>query len=363
MAFLEFKNVRIAGIAAGVPKNIADNLHPTADDAVSTEYSPEDFVKTTGVKERSVSFELTTSDLCYEAAEKLIADLGWDKKEIEAIIFASQTPDYILPATACILQDRLGLSKECYATDMTLGCSGWVYGLSSIVSLLSAGTIKKGLLMCGEAKARYRGRKRLRNPLFGSAGTVTAVEFKEGAPAIQFHVGTDGSGFDAIITPDGGSRNPVTIDSFEPEMYEGKETLRLQSRMKGMDVFSFGITTAPKSVKKLAEYYDFDYLDADYFIFHQANMKMNNMIAKKLKLAPEKVPSSMYYYGNTNGASIPMTIVAELKGKVEDKPTMFVCCGFGVGLSWGTVAFKTDQLIISDLVEVSDEETDKVHVV
>ena len=295
-------------------------------------------------------------------AEKLIADLGWDKKEIEAIIFASQTPDYILPATACILQDRLGLSKECYATDMTLGCSGWVYGLSSIVSLLSAGTIKKGLLMCGEAKARYRGRKRLRNPLFGSAGTVTAVEFKEGAPAIQFHVGTDGSGFDAIITPDGGSRNPVTIDSFEPEMYEGKETLRLQS-MKGMDVFSFGITTAPKSVKKLAEYYDFDYLDADYFIFHQANMKMNNMIAKKLKLAPEKVPSSMYYYGNTNGASIPMTIVAELKGKVEDKPTMFVCCGFGVGLSWGTVAFKTDQLIISDLVEVSDEETDKVHVV
>lgn len=363
MAFLEFKNVRIAGIAAGVPKTIADNLHPTADDAISTEYSPEDFVKTTGVKERRVSSELTTSDLCYAAAEKLISDLGWNKNEIEAIIFASQTPDYILPATACILQDRLGLSKECYATDITLGCSGWVYGLSTVVSLLSAGTIKKGLLMCGEAKPRFRGTKRLRNPLFGNSGTVTAVEFKEGSTGIKFHLGTDGSGFDAIITPDGGARNPVSVESFAPEIIEGKETLRLQSRMKGMDVFSFGITTAPKSVKRLSEHYDFDYQEADWFVFHQANMKMNNMIAKKLKLPAEKVPSSMCYFGNTNGASIPMTIVAELKGKVEDKPTSFICCGFGVGLSWGTVAFKTDKLIVSDLVEVTDEETDKVHVV
>lgn len=363
MAFLEFKNVRIAGIAAGVPKNVADNLHPTVDDAISKEYSPEDFVKVTGVKERRVSFDLTTSDLCYAAAEKLIADLGWDKQEIGAIVFVSQTPDYILPATSCILQDRLGLSKECYATDMTLGCSGWVYGLSTVVSLLSAGTIKKALLMCGEAKGRFRGRKRLLNPLFGSSGTVTAVEFKEGASAIQFHMGTDGSGFDAIITPDGGSRNPVTIDSFTPEEIDGKETLRLQSRMKGMDVFSFGITTAPKSVKKLAEHYGFDYQQADWFVFHQANMKMNNMIAKKLKLPMEKVPSSMYLFGNTNGASIPMTIVTKLKGKLEDRQNMFVCCGFGVGLSWGTVAFKTDSIIISDLVEVSDEETDKVHVI
>lgn len=363
MAFLEFKNVRIAGIAAGVPKNVADNLHPTADDAFSTEYTPEDFVKTTGVRERRVSRTLTTSDLCYAATEKLISDLGWEKEDIDAIFFVSQTPDYILPATACILQDRLGLSKECYASDMTLGCSGWVYGLSSAVSLLSSGSIRKALVMCGEAKARFETEKRLRNPLFGSSGTVTALEYQEGAERIMFHFGTDGSGFDAIITPDGGSRNPVTKASFDKEIVEGKETLRLQSRMKGMDVFSFGITTAPKSVKKLAERYNFDYQQVDWFVFHQANMKMNNMIAKKLKLPMEKVPSSMYRFGNTNGASIPMTIVSELKGKVEDRPTFFVCCGFGVGLSWGTVAFKTNRLIISDLIEVSDEETDKVHVI
>lgn len=360
MAFFEFKNVRIAGIAAGVPKTVVSNLDPQSEDAVSADYAPKDFVEMTGVLERHVSKTLTTSDLCYEAAEKLIADLGWDKSEIEAIIFVSQSPDYILPATACILQDRLGLSKECYAEDIALGCSGWVYGLSTVASLVQNGSIPKALLLVGDAKKRAEGP---RDPLFGHAGTVTAVEFKEGVESLKFHFGTDGSGYAAIITPDGGSRNQISPRSFELEDVGGKMIHRMQTRMKGMDVFSFGITTAPKSVKKLAEHYGFDYQEADWFVFHQANMKMNNMIVKKLKLAPEKVPSSMYHFGNTNGASIPMTIVVELKGKVEEKTTKFVCCGFGVGLSWGTVAFTTENVIISDLVEVSDDKTDKVHVI
>jgi 3-oxoacyl-[acyl-carrier-protein] synthase-3 len=126
--------------------------------------------------------------------------------------------------------------------------------------------------------------------------------------------------------------------------------------MKGMDVFSFGITTAPKSIKKLSEKFGFNYLDYDYYIFHQANMKMNNQIVKKLKIDPEKVPSCMYNFGNTSSASIPMTIVSQLKGKVENKPTKFLCCGFGVGLSWGTVAFESDSLIVSELVEVDELE-------
>ena len=360
MAFIEFKNVRIAGISAGVPTFVASNLHPLDDDVVSTEYTPEAFVETTGVLERHISDHLTASDLCYKAAERLISDLKWDKSEIEAIVFVTQTPDYILPATACIMQDRLGLSRECYATDMSLGCSGWVYGLSSVAALVASGSIKKALLMVGDGKKRVKASK---DPLFGYAGTVTAIEYAEGVESMKFHFGTDGSGFDAIITPDGGSRNMISTDSFKMEDVEGKPLHRMQPRMKGMDVFSFGIRTAPKSVKSLAEHYGFDYLEADWFVFHQANLKMNNMIAKKLNLPAEKVPSSMYHFGNTNGASIPMTIVAELKGKCEDKPTSFVCCGFGVGLSWGTVAFKTDKLILSDLVEVSDEETDKIHVV
>lgn len=356
MAFCEFKNVRIAGIAAGVPKNVVSILNGDNDSVLAEGTSAEDFVEATGVKERRISQNLTTSDLCVAAAEKLIVDLNWNKDDIDAIFFVSQTADYILPATSCIIQDRLGLSKECYATDIALGCSGWVYGLSNAVSMISNNNFKKVLLLAGDAKKRAAAPS---DPLFGHAGTVTALEYVENEKGFQFHFGTDGSGYDAIITPDGGSRNQVSPASFEQYEFEGKMMHRMQSRMKGMDVFAFGISTAPKTVKKLAEHYAFDYLDNDYFIFHQANMKMNNMIVKKLKLPIEKVPSCMYNFGNTSSASIPMTIVTQLKGKIEEKPTKFLCCGFGVGLSWGTVRFETENLIISDLVEVEDnkEET------
>lgn len=355
MAFLEFKNVRIAGVSAGVPKRKVCNLDIKD---ISADYDSAAFVETTGVLERRLDEALTTSDLCVAAAERLIGDLGWDKADVDGLIFVSQTTDYYLPATACIVQDRLGLSKECYAEDIVLGCSGWVYGLSSIVSLMANGGIKKALLMAGDARRHVK----TNDPLFGFAGTATALEYEEGADGFQFHFGTDGSGFDAIIIPDGGSRNQVTERSFNDELIDGKHYNRMQTRMKGMDVFSFGISTAPKSVKKLAERFGFDYLNADYFVFHQANMKMNNMIAKKLKLPADKVPSCMYHFGNTSSASIPLTIVTQLKGKCEDK-AKFICCGFGVGLSWGTVAFETDNVVISDLVEVGEEVIDSKYVV
>ncbi len=353
MAFLEFKNVRIAGISAGVPENVVSNYTLKSGEDISADYTPEAFVETTGVKERRCSETLTTSDLCFAAAEKLIAELDWDKKDIEALIFVSQTADYVLPATACILQDRLGIPKECYAEDIALGCSGWVYGLSNIASLVSTGSIRKALLLAGDAKKRSTMK---RDPLFGDAGTVTAIEYVEGAKGFQFHLGTDGSGYDAIILPDGGSRNQVSPESFELHEYEGRMMHNMQTHMKGMDVFSFGITTAPKSVKKLAEHYGFNYLDADYVIFHQANMKMNNQIVKKLKFDPKRVPSCMYRFGNTSSASIPLTIVSELKGKYENNPTKFICCGFGVGLSWGTTSFEIENIVIPDIVNVKDDE-------
>lgn len=357
MAFLEYKNVRIAGLSAAVPFKIKSNLSSAT--KTSAYYDNEDFVKTTGVIERRYDGSITTSDLCYAAAERLISDLSWEKDEIDALIFVSQTADYYLPATACILQDRLGLSTECYAEDISLGCSGWVYGLSNVIGLLQNGDIRKALLLCGDARRRVKSD----NPLFGFAGTATALEFHKGNESFQFHFGTDGSGFDAIIIPDGGSRNQISAKSLEPEMIDGRLYNRLESRMKGMDVFGFGISVPPKSIKKLAEKYGFDYKDFDYYIFHQANMKMNNMIAKKLKLDPEKVPSCMSHFGNTSSASIPLTIVTQLKDRIENKPTKFICCGFGVGLSWGTVAFETDNIVISDLVEVSENEIDKIHVV
>lgn len=344
MAFLSVKNVRIAGISAGVPLRKINNLDIQD---LSADYEAKDFVEVTGVLERRVD-DYTTSDLCLSAAEQLIKDLEWEKKDIDAIIFVSQTTDFILPATACIIQDKLGLSKECYAEDIVLGCSGWVYGLSSLSSLMASGEIKKALLMAGDAKRRVESN----DPLFGYAGTVTALEYVEGEEGFKFHFGTDGSGYDAIITPDGGCRNQITDESFKEEIINGKKYNRLQTRMKGMDVFTFGVTTAPKSVKSLGKRYGFDYKEADYVIFHQANMKMNNMIAKLLKLPAEKVPSCMYNFGNTSSASIPLTIVTKLKGEVENKSTKFICCGFGVGLSWGTVAFESKNLVISNLVEI-----------
>lgn len=346
MAFLQIDNVRIAGFSAGVPATVVRNDDSSV---YSADYNAAAFVEMTGIRERRVDKVSCTSDLCYAASETLLADLNWNRKEIGAIIFVSQTADYRFPATSCILQDRLGLTKECYAADVNLGCSGWVYGLSIAASLMQAGNITKTLLMAGDAK---RIMPEDDDPLFGFAGTVTALEYSLDAKPIKFHFGTDGSGFDAIIMPDGGTRNGLSVGSFTKELFEGKEYTRLQCRMKGMDVFSFGISTAPKSIRKLAERFEFDYRLYDYFIFHQANLKMNALIQKKLKLDNEKVPISMPAFGNTSSASIPLTIVTQLKNKIENKPTKLLCCGFGVGLSWGTVALETNNIIISDLVEI-----------
>lgn len=359
MAYIEIKNVRIAGMSAGVPKFVCDNKRmsellnrPTMASGVSVD----DFIASTGVKQRRMDVNLTTSDLGIPAAEQLIADLGWDKKSIGALIFVSQTADYILPATACILQDKLGLSRECYATDISLGCSGWVYGLSMVASLVSNGhgdTLRRALLIAGDSKGRVNGDE----PLFGAAATVTALEYEEGAEGFQFHFGTDGSGYEAIIIPDGGARNGVTEKSFEKYEFDGVRYHPLSVRMDGMEVFTFGFTTAPKSVKRLAEHFGFDYQGADYLIFHQANKMMNDKIIKKLKVEPERSPMSIQDFGNTSSASIPLTIVSQLKGKIENKETRFICCGFGVGLSWGTVAYTQKGCVISDLVEVGDEKT------
>ena len=343
--FFNFKNLKISGIAAGVPKNIVKS----EDLNLSADYDAAAFIETTGIRERRYSNDFTTSDLCYAAAEKLIADLGWEKSDIDILVFVSQNADYILPATACILQDRLGLKKECYAEDIALGCSGWVYGLSTIAGLMSGGDAKKALLLAGDAKRRAEYEL---DTLMGFSGTATAIEYEEGAEGFKFHIGTDGSGYSSIIIPDGGARNMTTEKSFIKENVNGSMINRLTPRMEGMDVFSFAITVPPKSIKMLAEKYGFDYHEADYFVFHQGNVIMLNKIIKKLKVEPEKMPLSLPYFGNTSSASIPITIATQLKGKIEHKLTKFIGCGFGVGLSWGTVAFKTENIVISDLVEL-----------
>lgn len=344
MAFLNVKNVAIVGMSAGVPKQIMPTISTT------DKYDASAFVETTGVVEKRYSNEFTTSDLGQAAAEQLIADLKWDKKEVGALVFVTQTADYILPATSCILQDKLGLSKDCFSLDISLGCSGWVYGLSVISSLMQTGMIKKGILIAGDARKQCFEEA---DQLFGFAATATAVEYQEGAEGFKFHFGTDGSGYDAIIKPVGGCRNQVTTKDLELVMCEdGRMRHGFQTLMKGMDVFAFAITTAPKSIKKLVAEYSINTEDVEYYIFHQANRKINETISKKLKLREEQVPYSMTHFGNTSSASIPITIVTQLANKLANKKTEMIGCGFGVGLSWGTVHFTTDNPVISKLVEL-----------
>lgn len=232
MALFNITKVRIAGISACVPKQVIR----VEDSVRSADYDSSNFAEKTGIRSAHISNEYTASDLCYSAAEKLISDLEWDKTDIDALFFVSQHPDYILPATSCILQERLGLSKECYAMDISLGCSGWVYGLSSVAAILSQGGIKKALLLVGDARKRALCEF---DPLFGYAGTVTALEYTGNeSDKFSFHFGTDGSGYDAIIIPDGGSRNPVTLGSFEMEDIDGKNA-SFANKNEGNGCFRF----------------------------------------------------------------------------------------------------------------------------
>lgn len=351
MATFSVNNIAIKGISCCVPKNLERNI----DLDILTQEEIQKFIDATGVEERRVATkEICTSDLCCEAAEKLIKDLNWQKEEIEILVFVSQTADYILPVSAAILQDRLGLTTNCIAFDVPLGCSGYVYGMSIIASMMKATGIKKGLLLAGDTSSKLLSKSdKSTVPLFGDGGSATAFELEENAERLLFDLGTDGSGFKTIIVNDGGSRNRTTPDSLTYHTISpGIERNACQLILDGMDVFSFGISQAPKTVNKLIEKFEIDKDTIDHFVFHQANLMMNKMIVKKLKLPLEKVPYSLKGYGNTSSTTIPLTIVTELKEDLTNATQDLIICGFGVGLSWGTAKIRLDNVIISDLIEI-----------
>lgn len=348
MAFQSINNVSIKGISACVPAIREENKNLTM---FSDAKDYLKFVEATGVASRHVvkDSNICTSDLCFASAQSLINELDWRPDEIDCLIFVSQTPDYILPATSCILQERLKLRTETYALDISLGCSGWVYGLSVIASLISGGTIKRGLLLTGDTTTVTKSpRDKSTYPLFGDAGTATALEYSSDARPLLFHFGTDGKGHEAIMIPDGGFRNFYNAKSMEfLEIEPGIIRNRLQSVLNGPAVFTFGISKAPKSVSSILDYFGKSQEGIDYFIFHQANLFMNEKIRLKLKIDAEKVPYSLRDFGNTSSASIPLTIVTQGKDKYKNKTLL--ACAFGVGLSWGTVIFETKDLICPDL--------------
>jgi 3-oxoacyl-[acyl-carrier-protein] synthase-3 len=351
MAFQIIRNVSIRGISACVPSYKEDNKEIPL---FQNQEESNKFIDATGVEFRRIvkNSGLCTSDLCFSASLGLIKEINWKPEEIDCLIFVSQTPDYILPATACILQERLKLSTDCYALDISLGCSGWVYGLSVIASLISGGTMKKGLLLAGDTTTVTKSPKdKSTYPLFGDAGTATAFEYDQNAEPLMFHFGTDGKGHEAIMIPDGGFRNFFNEKSFdETEIEPGIIRNRLQSILNGPAVFTFGISKAPKSVNAILEHFGIKKEEIDYFLFHQANLFMNEKIRTKLKIETEKVPYSLREYGNTSSASIPLTIVTQIRTDLNNK--RILACAFGVGLSWASVIFKLTDLKCPGLIEI-----------
>ena len=350
MAFLTINNVSVKGISACVPSHKVDNMDSPLFETLEEK---EKYIQSVGVRYRRVaSNDCCSSDLCQKAAEILLKELGWDKSEIDACIFVSQTNDYIYPASACLLQHKLGLNNECMCMDITMGCPGWVYGMSSLTSLMSTGQIKKAILLVGETVSKTRSPFDRINLITGDAGTCTALQYEcKATPPIHFTLYTDGAGADAIIIPDGGFRNMTTQASLEYEVCEdGVKRNKLQTHMDGAAVFSFAINKVPKCINNLLEEFKIDKQNIDYFLLHQANLMINKKIKKKLSIDDEHCPNNITDFGNTSSSAIPLMIVAKLRKTFFDKRV--VACGFGVGLSWAAVYFETNEnIVIPELIE------------
>lgn len=352
MALLTFSNIGIAGIAACVPKQTIDNYH-------YTQYFPEDVVRKVvdkiGIYERRFADEHTcASDLCFAAAERLIADLQVDKNEIDVLIFISQTPDYRMPATAFLLQERLGLPKTTMAFDLSLGCSAFLYGLSVGYSLLQQPHIRKVLLLDGETRSKvYSPKDRKTAFLFGDAGAAILLEKGEKYGNSYFSLNSDGSMADTIKIEGGGYRMPSSEETLRERVVDEYGNIRSLEHgyMDGDDVFNFVASKVPKDIKYLCAEVGEDVQSMDYYLLHQANDFMNQFLVKKLKLDEKKVPSSIAKFGNTSSVSIPLTIVSELQNQLSGNKKLMLSA-FGVGLSWGTAILQTSEFHICELVEI-----------
>jgi len=363
------RDVEIKGIACAVPEQIVNN------ESYIDRFGEENvrkFIKMTGVKTRHVARdEQCTSDLCYVAAVRLLEKLGWKPETVDALILITQTPDYAIPATACVLQHRLGLSEDCLAFDINLGCSAYVYGVWIASSIISAGNINRVLLLVGDTSNFGINRDDSSTAMiFGDGGTATALERSPGKE-MKFFLKTKGSHFRSIIVPAGHARNRNRITT--------KKDFGVN--MDGSDVFAFSISDVPRSIREFFSEYGIDKDSIDLFVFHQANLFILKNLARKLDIPFEKVPVSLERYGNTSGESIPLTLVDALAqreeepdgggiprekcvedvtadsikdGRKDDETLKLFLCGFGVGLSWGGVCLEMKRSACLPMIYTSD---------
>ena len=323
--------VKIGGIAAAVP---TESVPVSAFDDVFGREHVAKFSAATGISAlRRAAANQTASDLSYAAAERLLAERRIPRREIGLLIFASLSPDYRRPATACVLQNRLGLSAGCGAFDLGLGCSAYPYALITAASLLASSDAPYALVLVGETMTKITDpRDSATAILFGDAGSCTLLEKEEGA-VIQGILKTDGEGYRDIIVPEGGFRNPTPADG-------AAESTRPLDKlfMNGMNVFSFSIGDVPKAVGEFYTLTGTAAKDYDLFALHQSNKQILDRIAGKIGAPPEKTPLCLADYANTSAASIPLALCAALAENDSVRPLRTLFCGFGVGLSCAVAA-------------------------
>ena len=346
MAFLEIHNVAIRGISACVPKGVEDNRKMP----FYTQEEAEQVIEKIGIERRHVAAPNETAvDLCLKAAEKLLADLGWEKDSIDLLAFATQHPDYINHPNSFLIHEKLGLSEHTMCLDYYHGCPAWVVSLSSVTSMIMTGNVKRALILDGDTSTKLMyANDREEKPLFGDAGTATALEFDEKAAPMYFNIGSLSAEGQALIRLHGGFRNPWTLDTLKQflDLRSGASSdVSEVGKMDGMDVFSFAITKAPKSMKKMCANYNLDIATVDNMYLHQANKMIVEAIAKRMSVPMEKTPMSMHEYGNTTSASIPLTMVSESHNVLSENHQRNLVCAFGTGLSWGAAYFETDKIV------------------
>lgn len=341
----QFNNVELLGISSVVPPKELSLL----DDA--TLYNGDKkridrVLNSSGFLKRKVcEQEVLTSDLCHQAAEDLFDKLAIDRSSIDALLFISYTPDYLMPATSYVLHKRLGLSQDCIVMDIPQACSGYVLGLFQASMLINAGC-QNVLLLVGDTFSKFSDMF-IDNtaPVFGDAGSATLLRKNKKASKIFFSIHSDGTNYDAFMCKNGGFRNIPKQDTF----YENGN-FRYEAKMDGGRVFEFTMQEIAPSIEGLIAFSKTEKQGIDWFVMHQANKFILENIARLLDVDVGKIPmTTLTKYGNQCGASIPCAIADVLKDEVSRGSTKLLLAGFGIGLSWASCILDCNKIYCSSI--------------
>lgn len=303
------------------------------------EWSTVKIAQKVGILERHVSNRNETAgDMAFRAAEKLFADYKLDRNIIDFVILCTQSPDYFLPSTSCVLQNKLGLKTDIGAFDFNLGCSGYVYGLAVAKGLIVAGIAKNVLLLTSETYTKYiHPQDKGNQTIFGDAASATLVSVEGWGEIGEFVLGTDGSGADNLIVKSGAARHPLPYKDMDLDKI-GNPISSDHLYMNGGEIFTFTIEKVPILINQALLKNRFAFYDIDLFVFHQANKYILDFLRKKLQIQENKFYLNMEYVGNTVSSTIPIALADCLNRNFTSSNIMLA--GFGVGLSWGATIIK-----------------------